>query len=364
MSFSHSGKITCTEPASPRRTHIMATVADNFGGCTTRSEFIKMLWRCGATAVRINSAHTRPEMIAGFVGDVRAAAPEMKILMDTKGPEMRTTRVATPVPLAEGTAVIIRSCADADRLSDARNIHVAARDLHKFITAGEKVMLDDGAIEIEVTAISGDGAISGRVIRGGVLDSRKTVTLGNGVIPPLPPVSERDRQFIRAAVDAGIDMIAHSFVRSAADVEAVRALTAGSGISVYAKIECREALDRLDEIILAADGILVARGDLGTAIPLYDLPMVQFGVMRECRAAGKPTIVSTQILQSMIDNPAPTRAEVNDIALAVMEGADMLLLCGETAQGRYPLQCVGMMRDVIESVENEGLHGYIYGQNG
>ncbi len=342
----------------PAVTRIMATVAAD--RCPDLRAALSSLRDAGADGFRINSAHASVESLAGFISACRAVDPSLLILMDTKGPEMRTTVAPAPLHLTEGDMTEIVSSGSPDAVPTvAGRICVAVNDLHNYAGVGDQVLFDDGLIAAEITAIIPDGTLRTRIVRGGELGSRKTVALSSGIVPPLPAVSRRDAQFIRAASEGGIDIIAHSFVRSADDLRAVRSLIGDSPLRLYAKIECREALANLDAIIAEADGLLVARGDLGTALPLSDIPSVQFEVMRRCRAAGKPTIISTQIMQSMTDSPVPTRAEVSDVALAVMEGADMLLLCGETAQGRYPCECVGMMRRTILSTEAAGLRNIL-----
>lgn len=336
----------------------MATVAAD--RCPDLRAALTALRDAGADGFRINSAHASVKSMAGFIAACRAVDPSLLILMDTKGPEMRTTVTPAPLQLAPGdmTDIVSSPSPDAEPTVAGR-IGVAVSDLQRYVATGEQILFDDGLIAAEVTDVRPDGMLRARIVRAGELGSRKTVALSSGIVPPLPAVSRRDAEFIRAAAAEGIDIIAHSFVRSADDLRAVRALIGDAPISLYAKIECRDALANLDAIIAEADGLLVARGDLGTALPLSDIPSVQFEVMRRCRAAGKPAIISTQIMQSMIDSPVPTRAEVSDVALAVMEGADMLLLCGETAQGRYPCECVAMMRRTILSTEAAGLRNIL-----
>lgn len=329
-------------------TSVMATLSD----LRANPDFVRLLRKSGADSVRINSAHVTPEILAEMVKTVRSTAPDMKILMDTKGPELRTNDVTAPIRLKEGDEVEIHTstlpCSD-------NKIRTSINGITALAEPGITILLDDGAIAIEVTEVDETETIHGVTSRGGCLDARKTMAFSHGRLPALPAVSERDRLMIEAAREVGIDMIAHSFVRSAADVEAVREVTAGSDIRLYAKIECREALKRLDEIIEAADGILVARGDLGTAVDVTEIPAIQNDVVMRCRRIGRPTIVATQILQSMIHSPVPTRAELSDIALAVMEGVDCLLLCGETAMGDYPAECVDIMSRTIKSVELNSL---------
>lgn len=337
-----------------RDTQIMATLTD----VRATESFIGCLHAEGMDAVRINSAHVTPEVFRRMVEKIRAVSGKIKILMDTKGPEVRTSE--TPVPLELRTGDDIEIAFSKDAFCADKKIYTAVEGLDRCVECGSVILIDDGAIAVKVRDVK-EGIIYGRVERGGKLDSRKTIAIVNGELPPLPPVSDRDRLMLEAAVDLKIDMIAHSFVRSAADVAAVRSIIADSGIKLYAKIECRSAMKNLEEIVSASDGILVARGDLGTAYNLSEIPALQYEIMQHCRKGGKPAIVSTQIMQSMITSQQPTRAEMSDIALSVMEGADWLLLCGETAQGDYPAECVAFMRRTIESVESNGLRCKLIG---
>lgn len=330
-------------------THIMATMAD--ARCTPA--FVKEMAEAGMDSVRINSAHVDPASIASMTATIRAAAPQVAMLMDTKGPEIRTTALADEVDsitLTDGERLTL--VADPHTATRRGLIAVAVAGLDKYLHPGDRVLIDDGAIELTVE--EADGAQSGVaaiVTRGGLLGSRKTVAAPGVELPPLPAVSDRDRVNIAAAIECGVSMIAHSFVRSAADVEAVRSLIAGTGITLYAKIECSEAVENLEEILAAADGLLVARGDLGTQVAVERIPVLQHRIATLCREAGKPVIVATQMLDSMERNPYPTRAEVSDIALAVMEGINTLLLTGETARGAHPVRCVEVMRRTIEETE-------------
>ncbi len=314
-------------------------------------EFITSLRQCGMDSVRINSAHVTPDELRFMVKTIRDIDPAIKILMDTKGAEIRTTAVAAPATFATGDKVTIKYGIE---LSSRQIIYVNCQGIDTCKGYGTKVLIDDGDIQLKITGVDGKG-IHAEVTEGGVLDSRKTVALPGTLLPDMPAVSDNDRLCIEAACEAGIDMIAHSFVRSADDVRQVRALLEGTGITLYSKIECGEAVERMDDILAVSDGLLVARGDLGTAVPLWMIPVIQHKVVSLCRRDDKPVIVSTQILQSMLNAPEPTRAEVSDIALAVMEGTDTLLLCGETAVGLYPQRCVEIMRKTIDSVCAGGL---------
>lgn len=330
-------------------THIMATMAD--GRCT--HDFVREMAEAGMDSVRINSAHVNPDSIAAMTATIRVAAPEVAMLMDTKGPEIRTTALPDEVDsLTLGDGERLTLVADPHATTQAGRIAIAVAGLDRYLRPGNRLLIDDGAIELTVAESSdGEEGVAAIVTRGGELGSRKTVAAPEVELPPLPAVSERDRVNIAAAIEYGVSMIAHSFVRSAADVEAVRSLIAGTGITLYAKIECREAVENLEEILAAADGLLVARGDLGTQVAVERIPVIQHRIATLCRAAGKPVIVATQMLDSMERNPYPTRAEVSDIALAVMEGIDTLLLTGETARGAHPVRCVEVMRRTIKETE-------------
>lgn len=324
-----------------RRTTIMTTLTTE--RCTP--EMVRSLRNAGMGSVRINSAHVTPDDITKMVGTIRSIDPGIKILMDTKGPEIRTTHLIPLLEIVEGMPVTFQS-GTAD--STPQCICVMMEALERYVKPGNQLWIDDGELRFEVTATDGHKILT-RALNSGTLGAKKTVAVPGVELPPLPAVSMRDAENIETAKAAGIDMIAHSFVRSRADVEAVREHLKDSGIVLYAKIECRQALDNFEEITASADGILVARGDLGTAIPVSDIPAAQYDMLRRCAELKKPTIVATQILHSMQSSPNPTRAEVSDIALAVMEGAYTLLLCGETAVGQYPVKCVEVMYATIES---------------
>lgn len=309
-------------------------------------ETIRTLHALGMEGIRINSAHATIDDMATIARIARDVSPEISLLMDTKGPELRTTSSNAPISLYEGlqTAFIYAP----EETSTAARIGLQAPGLDSCVSKGDTLLLDDGLIAARVENVS-DGMIYAEITRGGILDSCKTVAIEGGELPELPAVSPRDRQAIEAALETGFDMIAHSFVRSASDVEAVRELIDGSNISLYAKIECRSAVARLDEIALAADGLLIARGDMGTAFPLWEIPGLQAKISAKCRADNLPFILSTQVMQSMIDHPTPTRAELSDVALACAQGAAWILLCGETAVGRYPAECVDYLHKTIEA---------------
>lgn len=329
-----------------RRTKIMVTVADT--RCT--ETFVRSMQDAGADGVRINSAHVDDDTFTRMVTVIRRTTPCMEILMDTKGPEIRTTdneHHDRRLTLIEGESWQL----GRDGKCRKGYIGVNVDPLALGLKGGETILLDDGALELKAERI-GSQVVEVSVLRGGELGSRKTVAIPGCDTHDLPPVSDRDARCIRKAKELGVDIIAHSFVRNAADIRAVRELLGDSPIKVYAKIECRDALQNLTEIMEEADGLLIARGDLGAQIDFTSIPVIQHKIALLCRKANKPTILATQMMQSMIENPLPTRAEVSDIATAVMERIGTLLLTGETAQGKYPRECVEIMRRTIETTEN------------
>lgn len=311
-------------------------------------EFVEKMIAAGMSAVRINSAHVTPLQLKEMVAQLKEISPDLIILTDTKGAEVRTSYSAYPVVITEGES--IKFAYEPGKESSSECVRINAPEVEQHITVGQRMLIDDGEVELEVKEIAEDYFFA-VALRDGKIESRKTVSFPGVDLMHLPSVTDRDREAIIAAREAGVDMIAHSFVRNANDVKAVKDLLKGSTVRLYAKIECKSALHNLDEIMNASDGILFARGDLGAAIPLSQLPIVQYRVLSRCREKGCKVILSTQLLQSMLEHPTPTRAEVNDIFLGVAEGASMFLLCGETAQGRYPVEAVNILhRTLFESV--------------
>lgn len=328
------------------KTAIMATVADT--RCS--HDFIARMHDAGMNGVRINSAHASPAAIADMVRTIRGVDPSIAILMDTKGAEIRTTSNLDDEEyiLAPGDTVEIAE--NAAQPTTAERICISACGICGTGGTDTHILIDDGAIELVIT--ENTTPIRATVVKGGTLGSRKTVTFrGLGTPDALPAVTERDRAAIHAGIEAGIDIIAHSFVRSADDVNAVRSLIAGTGIRLYSKIECRRAVENFDDILRASDGLLCARGDLGAEVGIERVPALENYIISRCRQAGKPVIVATQFMDSMMNCETPTRAEAGDIAWATMQGADTLLLCGETARGAHPVECVAWMKQIISTTE-------------
>ena len=329
-------------------TKIVATVSDK--RCDI--EFIKALAEAGVNVVRMNSAHLDYAGFRMIVDNVRAADPSLGIMMDTKGPEIRTTATTSGSPIEFHTGDTIDFIGNPDGLSSSSEIYLSYPRIAEVLQPGDRILIDDGETGFTVTAINGD-RVAARAENDGFVGSRKSVNLP-GVTVDLPAITERDRRNIEIGVRLGVDFIAHSFVRSAADVNEVQdILTAlGADTKIISKIENQEGVDNFDEILKASYGIMVARGDLGIEVAVERIPGIQAMMINKCIAAHKPVIVATQMLHTMIEHPRPTRAEITDVANAVYQRADAMMLSGETAYGRYPVEAVKIMMNVAREVES------------
>ncbi|MDE6485828.1 MAG: pyruvate kinase [Duncaniella sp.] len=328
-------------------TKIVATVSDK--RCDI--EFIKSLSEAGVNVVRMNSAHLEYDGFKKIVENARAADPALAIMMDTKGPEIRTTVTDTGEPVNFTAGDVVKVTGNPDGVTSTKEICLNYANIAKVLKPGDRMLIDDGELEFLVTGIDGD-IVTVKAENDGSLGSRKSVNLP-GVSIDLPAVTERDRRNIGYAVELGVDFIAHSFVRSAADVADVRSIldNLGSDIQIISKIENQEGIDNFDEILAASYGIMVARGDLGIEVPAERIPGIQVMLINKCIAAHKPVIVATQMLHTMIEHPRPTRAEISDVANAVAQRADAMMLSGETAYGKYPVEAVRTMTSVAKEVE-------------
>ena len=330
-----------------KQTKIVASVSDR--RCSV--DFIRQLFDAGMNVVRMNTAHASAEGIREIIRNTRKVSRHIGILIDTKGPEIRTTGVAAPIDYHTGDVVKIFGRPEMDTEHDIVNLSYAdfARDIH----VGDDILFDDGALAMKVIGINGPAVIA-QVQNDGQLGSHKSVNVP-GVHIDLPALTEKDKANINLAIDEDIDFIAHSFVRSAADVAAVQHMLdeRGSDIKIISKIENQEGVDNIDEIIEASYGIMIARGDLGIEVPIERIPGIQRRIIHKCMLAKKPVIVATQMLHTMITNPRPTRAEVTDIANAIYYRTDALMLSGETASGRYPVEAVKTMAAIAEQAERD-----------
>lgn len=330
-----------------KQTKIVASISDR--RCS--EEFIKDLFEAGMNVVRINTAHATPEGIREIIRNVRSVSHHIGILIDTKGPEIRTTTCQSPLNYKIGDVVKIFGRPEMDTEHDI--INLTYRDFAQDIHVGDDILFDDGALAMKVLEINGPAVIA-QVQNEGELGARKSVNVP-GVHIDLPALTQKDIENINLAIDEDIDFIAHSFVRNAADVKAVQDILdeRNSDIKIISKIENQEGVDNIDEIIDASYGIMIARGDLGIEVPIERIPGIQRSIIRKCVRAKKPVIVATQMLHTMIHNPRPTRAEVTDIANAIYYRTDALMLSGETATGDYPVEAVRTMAQIAEQAEKD-----------
>jgi pyruvate kinase len=338
-----------------RRTKIIATL----GPATESEEMLVKLLEAGVDVVRLNMAHASHEWTRTIIRRIRAASKkcgrETAIMMDIKGPEIRTGDVALPIELKAGEIFdfSVKPQAESDRAEEIRSVDVNYRNLVNDIRVGDTVLVDNGIIRLEVLE-KNDTRIRCRVLTPGELKSRRHINLP-GVRVNLPSFTEKDRGDTLVGIEEGIDFVALSFVREASDIHDLRSFLKkhGSGARIIAKIEDQSAIDHLDEIIRATDVLMVARGDLGIEIPLQELPVVQRRAVSTCLAIGRPVIIATHMLESMISQPMPTRAEITDVANAVFERADCVMLSGETTIGKYPLECVAVLDRISRRIEQE-----------
>ena len=330
-----------------KQTKIVCSISDR--RCDV--DFIRGLFNAGMNVVRMNTAHATPDGIRSIIRNTRAVSPHIGILIDTKGPEVRTTDVESPIEYKTGDVVRIFGRPEMNTTHDI--INVSFPDFAKDVKVGDIILFDDGAIGMKVMGIEGP-AVYVEVQNDGVLGAHKSVNVPGEHID-LPALTEKDKRNINLAIEEDIDFIAHSFVRSADDVHAVQKILdeRHSDIKIISKIENQEGVDNIDEIINASYGIMVARGDLGIEVPVEKIPGIQRMIIRKCVERHKPVIVATQMLHTMITNPRPTRAEVTDIANAIYSNTDALMLSGETALGKYPLEAVKTMAAVAEQAEND-----------
>jgi pyruvate kinase len=328
-----------------KRTKIVATLSDR--RCDTA--FIRQLFDAGMDVIRINSAHCALESVPEIIRNAREVSDKIAILLDTKGPEVRSTVCDEPVKLAKGERIDI--IGDPDRKSSKNAIYVTYTAFASSVPEGSLMLFDDGEIAVRVDRRRGN-ALECIVQNEGVLGSRKSVNIP-GVKLNLPSLTEKDKRFLEMAARSGVDFIAHSFVRSRQDVLDVRAVldSFGSDIKIIAKIENQEGVDNLDDILDSVYGIMIARGDMGIEIPYEKIPGLQKMIINKCIVRRKPVIVATQMLHSMITNPRPTRAEVTDIANAIYSQTDAIMLSGETASGLYPVEAVSTMTKIALEVE-------------
>lgn len=342
-----------------RLTKIVCTL----GPASNSPENILKMMQAGMNVARINFSHGDGETHAPTIRSVKEIAEkhgyDIPVMLDTKGPEIRTGDVAAPIAVKKGEDVLFTF--DKDASYDGTIVHVNYPEFGKDVLDAEAIIVDNGDMTFTLTKSNPDGSVVLRAQQDGLIGNRRHVNLP-GANVSLPSITDKDWKDLAFGVQEKMDLVALSFVRSAADVEEVRAFLKknGSDMKIMSKIENRQSVQNIGEIIDASDAIMVARGDLGAEMPFQKIPGVQDMIVRMCRAVGKPVIVATQMLESMIKNPMPTRAEVTDVAHAALTGTDMTMLSGETAAGKYPFDSVAAMSNILEETESRmgaGGHG-------
>ncbi|MDC0584523.1 pyruvate kinase [Bacteroidales bacterium] len=327
-----------------KKTKIVATISDMNCGVP----FLTELYENGMNVVRLNTAHQTEADSLKVVESTRKVADDIALLIDTKGPEIRT-RLEDKIVLAEGEVVYIVK--EGDKVEGAQYF---ATSYDKFVTdvpVGSSVLIDDGETEISIEAVEGD-KLKGIVGNAGTIKNKKSINVP-GISFDLPSLTEKDKMFVDFAIKQDLDFIAHSFVRNREDVLEIQEMldAAGSKVKIIAKIENHEGVENIDEILDVVYGVMVARGDLAIELPYEKIPGIQKMLLNKCIERRKPVIVATQMLHTMIENPRPTRAEVSDIANAIFHKADAIMLSGETAYGKYPVEAVKTMNKVAVEAE-------------
>lgn len=330
-------------------TKIVATISDK----RCEVPFVQQLFDEGMNVVRMNSAHLNEEGFTKIINNVRAVSDRIALLMDTKGPEIRTTIATDPIILKTGERIRVEG--NPDGISSHNVIYVSYKNLAKEMEIGKDILIDDGEIDLKIIEVHDDHLIC-TVQNDGIVGSRKSVNIPDARIN-LPSLTEKDKKNILFAIENNLDFIAHSFVRNRQDILDVQAILDehDSPIKIIAKIENQEGVDNADEILEVAYGIMVARGDLGIEVPQEKIPGIQRVLIRKAIRHKKPVIVATQMLHSMIQNPRPTRAEITDIANAIYYRTDAVMLSGETAYGKYPVEAVRTMAKVCYEAERTKL---------
>ncbi len=326
-------------------TKIVATISDR--RCDV--DFIRSLYQAGMNVARINTAHADFDATRQMIANIRSVSNSIAILIDTKGPEIRTTSAVDGYAVTEGETVYFAGSVDKE--CGGGYIYVNRVGFENDVPLGKRILIDDGDIAFEAVDRDENG-LKCKVLNSGVIKSHKSVNVP-GVPIKLPSLSEKDRKFIQLAIEEDITFIAHSFVRSKEDVMCIQEIldAAQSKIKIIAKIENQQGVDNIDEILDHAYGIMIARGDLGIEIEAERIPAIQKELNKKAIEHLKPVIVATQMLHTMINNPRPTRAEVSDVANAIYDGADAVMLSGETASGHYPVEAVKTMSKIAIEVE-------------
>lgn len=333
-----------------KKTKIVCTM----GPTTEKEGILDALIANGMNCARFNFSHGDHAEHLQRIQAVKAAAKKadkiISLVLDTKGPEMRLGEIAdSPVMLEKGKQFVLTY---SDVPGDASKAPISHKTLYQEVKSGDTILLSDGLVGLRVEEIHGKDIVT-TILNSGKMSTRKRVA-APGVSVKLPPISEQDEKDIIFGIKQDMDFVAASFIQRADDVREIRKLITQNGghMEIIPKIENLEGVRNIDEIIEAADGIMVARGDLGVEIPAEDVPLVQKEIIDKCNAVGKPVIVATQMLETMTTNPRPTRAEASDVANAILDGTDAIMLSGETANGDYPVEAVQTMNKIAQRIES------------
>ena len=334
-----------------RKTKIICTI----GPVTDSFPMLEKLANAGMDIVRLNMSHGDHESAAKVIKSIRTLNRKLPspiaVLLDTQGPEIRTGDIADELELKNGSRITISVRDNVD--VEASSIHINYDDLLDTVDVGDRITVDNGIINLEVLNKNNDGTMDCKVIDGGILKSKRHVNLP-GIRVNLPAITKKDTADLLFGMEQQVDFIALSFVREAEDIRELKALMGDKvgKIKIIAKIEDQSGVQNLEEILEEVDGVMVARGDLGVEINVAELPNVQRLIVKRCAEKGKRVIVATHLLESMIENPIPTRAEVTDVANAIYEEVDAVMLSGETTVGKHPVRCVEQLVEIAESTES------------
>jgi pyruvate kinase len=343
-----------------RKTKIVATI----GPATSSKEMLSKIINAGVNVCRVNFSHGSYKDHEEVINNIRAINKEQgqftAILADLQGPKIRIGKI-------EGGSTFINNGAEfvltsTECIGDNKKAYISYQNFPNDVLTGEKILMDDGKLQLEVVSTNKKDEVITKVIHGGTLSSNKGVNLPNTKVS-LPSLTEKDIEDLHFALRMNISWIGLSFVRSAKDIIELKSLItkAKSNAKIVAKIEKPEAIEVIDEIIKETDAVMVARGDLGVEIPFHKVPLIQKMIVKKCMRAAKPVIIATQMMESMIENITPTRAEVNDVANAVLDGADAVMLSAETSVGKHPVEVINAMANIIENVEtSDSLYNYEY----
>ncbi len=325
------------------KTKIVCTI----GPGTESVSKIKQLYKAGMTVARINCSHGDHAQYRRFIKNIRAVSKDIAIMLDTQGPEIRTGMVVDGTCLKTGNTFTLTT---RQVLGNSTEVTVTYKGLPADAKKGDKILMNSGFLELKVIRTTKTDIIC-KVVNGGSLGNQKGVN-HPGCLARIPNFTDKDRKDLRFGITHGIDFIAASFIRLPSDVKRIKNfLNNNHHIKVIAKIENESAVENVDEIVDVADGIMVARGDLGVELPMERVPLLQKNIIQKCNKAGKPVVTATQMLESMVSNPRPTRAEANDVANAILDGTDAVMLSEETAIGKFPARAVEAMARIAKSTE-------------